>query len=347
MLLVCQRRKYIIIQNFSYVSASISSGIQNEINDTLAIKIDNGSNVVVLSLQIEQINSSASDPINTFISDISNIISNFINKGMSVWVINMMAFQSGDILASQQVNEFVANMSDIKLIDLASLLVNNATGIIASQYFTVGVSGPVLNLNAIDILSKYLLLWLYDELDSEQYIARLGADNIIGNGKSVSNNIFQGITSNFGTFSGTFSNHLYLDSDYTNCILFNTNSNNNTGIPNISGARPNSTRVIYKQSSTFDTSRGVDNNNLWDSINGTYQQYTNGFLSMTNNSSNLNVLHNTTVSNTVNPSGNVATFNVLGDACMNGTVFNTKITSGVPTLSTRNPGTRFVLKSNT
>jgi hypothetical protein len=337
--------KNIIIQNFSYIASSISSGIQNEIDSTVAIKIDNGSNVVVLSLQIEQINYSASDPINTYIVDISNIINGFINKGMSVWIINMMAFQSGDISTTQQINEQVANMSNVKLIDVASLLINNANGIIANQYFTAGVSGPILNLNGIDILSKYLLLLLYDELDSEQYIARLGADNIIGNGTVVSNNIYQGIVGNFGTFSGTFANHLYLNSNYTNSILFNTNNNNNTGVPNSSGVRPNSSRIIYKQSGTFDTSRGINGNNLWDSVDGIYQQYTSGFLSFTNSIGNFNVLHNTVVGN-VNPSGNLATLNVLGDSCLNGIIFNTQITSGVPTSTTRSPGTRHVYKSN-
>jgi hypothetical protein len=338
--------KNIIIQNFSYIAASISSGIQNEIDSTVAIKIDNGSNVVILSLQVEQINNSASNPVDTFITDITNIINNFINKGMSVWVINMMAFQNSDIVISQQVNEVVANLSNIKLIDLASLLIDNSSGMIASQYFTTGVSGPILNSNSIEILSKYLLLWLYDELDSEQYISRLGADNIIGNGTSISNNIYQGLVANSGTFSGTFSNHLYLNSNYTNSILFNTNNNNNTGVPIVSGTRPNSTRMIYNQSSTFDTSRGVNNNDLWDSVDGVYQQYTSGFLSITNNIDHFNILHDTVIGNTVNPSGNVATLNILGDSCINGVMYNTQITSGVPTLSTRNLGTRQVFKSN-
>ena len=339
--------KNIIVQNFAYNAASISSGIQNQINSILAIQITNGSNVVVIALQIEQINMSAADPINSFVNDISNIVSSIINTGMSVWVISMMAFQTADIAITQQVNEAISNIQNIKLLDISSALINNTTGIISSVYFTTSVSGPILTSSAIEIMSKYMLLWLYDELDSEQYISRLGADNIVGNGTSISQNIYQGSQVNIGTFSGVFSNHLYLDSNNTNSILFRTTNNNNSDLPIVSGTRPNSSRVIYQTTSTFDTSRGINTNLLWDSVDGTYNQYTSGVLTLTNNIGHFNLLHKTTIGSGTNPTGNLGTFNIVGDTCSNGAIFFTQTTNGTPTLNTRNIGTRVVLKSNT
>jgi hypothetical protein len=339
--------KNIIIQNFAYNSASISSGIQNQINSIIGIQITNGSNIVIITLQIEQINMSTSDPINTFISNISSIVTQIINTGMSVWVVGMMAFQLSDLPITQQVNEAISNISNIKLLDINSALISNTTGIVMSIYFTTSVSGPIFTSQAIEIISKYMLLWLYDELDSEQYISRLGADNIVGNGMSISSNIFQGQQINIGTFSGVFSNHLYLDSNYTNCILFNTTNNNNSDLPIISGLRPNSSRIIYQTTGTFDTSRGINTNLLWDSVDGVYQQYTSGTLTLSNNIGHFNLLHNTIIGNATNPTGNLGTLNVTGDTCINGILYCTQNTSGTPTLNTRNPGTRLVLKSNT
>ena len=337
--------KNIQLNNQSTINANFVNGMLSQMTTVINTKLDKGTTIAVLVLDLNQLNNVPINPVETYIDDINSMVDILISNDIQVWITTCLPKTVLEKPKTDQINEAMAFKSNIKVIDLNSKLTDPTTGLLRNDYYIQSFTEQGMILFA-DILVGLV----YDTLDSEQYLERLNAVTLYGTKSPLVNqSIFQSDTPLNTEFAGIFNNSILLNSSEP-LILFHKNGNNNVnGLPDTSGVRSNSTKHIYhSNNSTFDLSRGVHGNGtvLWDSANE-YRLFSNGVETLRNTNNGLSLLHNILISNTVNPiETTLATLNVKGDVFIKGKSFTRTTTFGTPTVLQRSTGTTHILKSS-
>lgn len=326
--------KNVILVNRCTSSHTFSYGIPLQVQAAIDTRISDGKNLVIYLAQLEH---GATGDVPGLITSIGNLATTLQGNDIRVAATSLVY---GDTDNCQKVNDYLVS-SALTLIDTSSMLSDPSTGSLSAGYYT---TGPVLTTTAVQIVIAALTMYLYDTLDSELYVDTIGASSVRGSGKRDTPGILQGPVVFRDKLSGIFQNNVLVEGNSS--LTFGTLG---TGLPVVSGTRPDSTRLVLNTTSTFDTAIGLDCTVpsapvLWDSY-VEKQSFSNG--SLVERSSSLGhtfyrplfVQDNDTSPSVSSSSG----LKVVGDSMFNSKLFFTGSGNAAPSTGTRSLGTRIVL----